>query len=211
MNETISLLRRAGWPLTVAVAAILLWLLYAATAGDPVLGQPPVHPAVQVAALAATCLTFVLAVGSVILQVILPAGGAPPTALQRTVMYALLSFAASCVALALLGYDLRVVLATSAIGSAIVGFAMQPTLGSVISGMALNVDRTIHVGDGIIYGNETIQVESLKWRNVTGRRRNGGVTVIPNAKLADGELQVLPHNRAIRSEIVLKAPGTLSP
>ena len=211
MNETISLLRRAGWPLTVAVATILLWLLYAATAGDPVLGQPPVRPAVQVAALAATCLMFVLAVGSVILQVILPAGGAPPTALQRTVMYALLSFAASCVALALLGYDLRVVLATSAIGSAIVGFAMQPTLGSVISGMALNVDRTIHVGDGIIYGNETIQVESLNWRNVSGRRRNGGVTVIPNAKLADGELQVLPHNRAIRSEIVLKAPGTLSP
>jgi hypothetical protein len=121
VNETISLLRRAGWPLTVAVAAILLWLLYAATAGDPVLGQPPVRPAVQIAALAATCLMFVLAVGSLILQVILPAGGAPPTALQRTVMYALLSFAASCVALALLGYDLCVGLATSAIGSATVG------------------------------------------------------------------------------------------
>ena len=130
---------------------------------------------------------------------------------MEVVWYALLSFAASCVALALLGYDLRVVLATSAIGSAIVGFAMQPTLGSVISGMALNVDRTIHVGDGIIYGNETFQVESLNWRNVSGRRRNGGVTVIPNAKLADGKLQGLPHNRAIRSEIVLKAPGTLSP
>ena len=205
------LLRRAGWPLTVAVAAILLWLLYAATAGDPVLGQPPVRPAVQITALAATCLLFVLAVGWLIVQVILPPGAAPPTAFQRTVMYALLSFAAGCVALALLGYDLRVVLATSAIGSAIVGFAMQPTLGSVISGMALNVDRSIHVGDGIIYGNETVQVESLNWRNVTGRRRNGGVMVIPNAKLADGELQVLPYNRAIRSEIVLKAPGTLSP
>lgn len=211
MTETISLLRRAGWPLTVAVAAILLWLLYAATAGDPVLGQPPVRPAVQIAALAATCLMFVLAIGWLIEQVILPAGTAPPTALQRTVMYGLLSFAAGCVALTSLGYDLRVVLATSAIGSAIVGFAMQPTLGGVISGMALNVDRTIHVGDGIVYGNETIQVESLNWRNVTGRRRNGAVAVIPNAKLADGELQVLPHNRAIRSEIVVKAPGTLSP
>ena len=206
-----SLLRWARWPLTVAVAAILLWLLYAATAGDPVLGQPPLHPAVLIAALATTCLTFVLAVGWLIVQVILPAGAAPPTALQQSVMYALLTFVAGCIALAALGYDLRAVLATSAIGSAIVGFAAQPTLGSVISGMALNVDRTIRVGDGIIFGNETIQVESLSWRNVTGRRRNGGVTVIPNAKLADHELQVLPHNRSIRSDIALKAPSVLSP
>jgi small-conductance mechanosensitive channel len=121
-----------------------------------------------------TCLMFVLAVGSLILQVLLPAGGAPPTALQCAVMYAVLSFAASCVTLALLDYDLRVVLATSAIGTAIVGFAMRPTLGSVISGMALNVDRTIHVGDGTIYSEADPAICHLRDGNQIESEKTGG-------------------------------------
>jgi small-conductance mechanosensitive channel len=73
------------------------------------------------------------------------------------------------------------------------------------------VDHTIRVGDGVVVGSETIQVESLNWRNVTGRKRNGALVVIPNAKLANDELQVLPRDRPVRGEIAFKAPAMITP
>lgn len=44
-----------------------------------------------------------------------------------------------------------------------------------------------------------------------GRQHNGAIAVIPNAKLANGEIQVLPHNQSIRAEIAMNAPNKLSP
>ena len=46
MSDTIALTGRPMGALTAAGAACLLWLLYAATAADPLLGQYPVHPAI---------------------------------------------------------------------------------------------------------------------------------------------------------------------
>jgi hypothetical protein len=41
--------------------ACLLWLLYAATSSDPLLGQDPIHIAIEVAAVLATAMLFVRA------------------------------------------------------------------------------------------------------------------------------------------------------
>ncbi|MBV9250407.1 MAG: mechanosensitive ion channel [Acetobacteraceae bacterium] len=210
MRPLIAWFGRAGWPAAVSIMAIVLWLAYATTANGPILGQPPVRPALQIVAMAITGLLLVLVGGRLILAMVSSEDHAP-TALQRAVMYALLSFAGLCAALAWLGYDLRTVLATSAIGSAIVGFAMQPTLGSVISGMALNVDHTITVGDGLVIGSDTIQVVSLNWRNVHGYKPNGALVVIPNAKLADQELQVMPRARPVRAQVAIQAPAAVTP
>lgn len=212
MTGRIASPRAAGWPrVSAAAATIVLWLLYAAAAGDPVFGEPPVYPALWLAAVVATCVAAVLAVGWVVLNVVRPAGAAPPTGLQRAVLYAVLGFAAGSAALSLLGFDLRYVLATSAIGSAIIGLAMQPTLSSLIAGMALSLDRTVQVGDGIVFGNETIRVEALNWRDVICRRRDGGAMVIPNATLANGEMKLLPRGQPVRGEVSIQVPGSVPP
>ncbi len=203
---------RLSQPLAMALVSIVLWLLYAATAEHPLFGQDPVRSALEVAAVIATGLLFVLGAGWLILSLAHPGGAvAPPTGLQRVLIYAVLTFAASCIALNHFGYDLRAVLTTSAIITAAVGFAMQPTLGSMISGIALNIDRMLRAGDGIVVAGEQVRVESLNWRNVVARKADGRMRVFPNAKLADGELEILPHDQPVRAETFLKAPGSLPP
>ena len=196
MSDTIALTGRPMWALTAAGAACLLWLLYAATAADPLLGQYPVHPAIEAVAVLSTALFFILG-GSVLLLAFLP-GGLRATALQRMLVHALLTFIAVYVVLSYYGWDLRAVLTTSAIVTAAIGFAMQPTLGSVISGVVLNMDYRLRVGDGIIRGGEAIEIESLGWRNVVGRKSNGQLVVFPNARLADAEVEFVPAGRPVR-------------
>lgn len=200
---------RIGALLAAATAAILSWLLYAATVGDPLLGHDPVRPAIEAAAVVATGLAFVLGGGPLLIAV--APGGHRATGLQRTLVYVSLTMVAAYVALSHYGFDLRTALATSAIISAAVGFAMQPTLGSMISGIALNIDHTLRVGDGILHGGEVIRVESLNWRNVIGRKADGCMVVLPNAKLADAELEILPCGQPRRMEAFLKVPSVLPP
>jgi len=209
MSDTIALTGRPMWALTAAGAACLLWLLYAATAADPLLGQYPVHPAIEAVAVLSTALFFILG-GSVLLLAFLP-GGLRATALQRMLVHALLTFIAVYVVLSYYGWDLRAVLTTSAIVTAAIGFAMQPTLGSVISGVVLNMDYRLRVGDGIIRGGEAIEIESLGWRNVVGRKSNGQLVVFPNARLADAEVEFVPAGRPVRGETSMKVPTAMPP
>ena len=200
-------LRPINGRMAVAFAAVVAWLIYAVTTGDPVFGHPPARPFIGLAAVVATCLTAILAAGWLVetgLAVAL-------TAFHRSILYGLLTLVAGIICMSWLGYDIRVVLATSVVGSAIVGFAMQPVLTSIFAGLAVSVDRTIHVGDGVVLGTEIVQVETLTWRNVRGRRRDGTVAVLPNGKLADSELRILPRDTPVRSEITVKLPAKRSP
>ena len=156
-----------------------------------------------------TALFFILG-GSVLLLAFLP-GGLRATALQRMLVHAVLSFVAVYVVLSYYGWDLRAVLTTSAIVTAAIGFAMQPTLGSVISGVVLNMDYRLRVGDGIIRGGEAIEIESLGWRNVVGRKSNGQLVVFPNARLADAEVEFVPAGRPVRGETSMKVPTAMPP
>lgn len=46
------------------------------------------------------------------------------------------------------GIDLRGIIATSAVITAVIGFSLQDTLGNVMGGMALQMERTIRPGAG---------------------------------------------------------------
>ena len=209
MSDAVSPIWRPSGALVAAGAACLFWLFYLATAADPLLGQYPVHPAIEVAAVLATVLLFVLG-GSILLFAFLP-GGLRATALQRTLVYALLAIVAVFVALSYYGWDLRAALTTSAIVTAAIGFAMQPTLSSVISGVVLNIDYRLRIGDGIIHAGEAIEMESLGWRNVVGRKSSGQLVVFPNAKLADAEIEIVPAGRPARGETLLHVPTAMPP
>lgn len=209
MNSTMIPRGRPGGALVAAVAATLFWLLYVATAGDPLLGQSPVHPALEVAAILATALLFVLG-GGILLIAFLP-GGQGATGLQRTLVHAVLAFVAAYFTLSYYGWDMSAALTTSAILTAAIGFAMQPTLGSVISGVVLNMDHRLRVGDGIIRAGEAIEVQHLGWRNVVGRKGDGRLVVFPNAKLADAELEFVPAGWPVRAEAFLTVPAAMPP
>ncbi len=190
----------------VLAACALLWALYLLTADDPVLGMGAARGILLSAAVATTALLAVLVAGATILGIAPSLTGTPPTGFQRVIVYALLTFAATFVTLRQMGFDLGAVLTTSAIVTATVGFAMQPTLASMIAGLALHADRAIHVGDAIMLDGEPVEITSLNWRAALGRRPDGKLVVIPNGKLSDATTEVLQAGRAHRAELFFAGP-----
>jgi small-conductance mechanosensitive channel len=186
--------------------AAVLWALSVATASDPVLGVGTAHVALWDAAIVATAVAAVILAATLILSLAASFTGSPPTGFQRVIIYALLTFAASFATLRYFGFDLTAVLTTSAIVTAAVGFAMQPTLSSMIAGLALHADRAVHVGDCVLLDNESVRIESMNWRAAIGRRPDGQLIVIPNAKLTDVSTQVLSASDSHRVELTFLGP-----
>jgi hypothetical protein len=58
----------------------------------------------------------------------------------------------------------------------------------------------VHVGDCVLLDNEAVRIESMNWRAAIGRRSDGQLLVIPNAKLTEASTQVLRASDAHRAE-----------
>jgi small-conductance mechanosensitive channel len=185
---------------------VLLWGIALLSESDPVLGVGLAHNALKAAAIVATAVLAVLLAGKLILSLAASFTGTAPTGFQRVIVYGLLTFAASFASLRYFGFDLTAVLTTSAIVTGVVGFAMQPTLSSMIAGLALHADRAVHVGDCVLLDNETVRIESMNWRAAIGRRPDGRLLVIPNAKLTEGSTEVLRASDAHRAEFTFFGP-----
>jgi small-conductance mechanosensitive channel len=89
------------------------------------------------------------------------------------------------------GLDLGGILATSAIVTAVLAFAMQDTLGNVLGGLALQLDNSIRVGDWIKVDDVAGRVRDIRWRFTSVETRNWETVVIPNSVLMKGKFQVL--------------------
>jgi small-conductance mechanosensitive channel len=208
MNETV--LPSRFWLLAAAVLVACLWLLYALTSADPVLGEGSARAAIDGVATIASAALIVALLGTAVLT-FTPGGSASPTGFQRVVVYGLLTAAAAYFTLHHFGYQLEAIFTTSAIATAAIALALQPTLGSMIAGMAIQTDRILHVGDGVIMDGEPVRIVSMSWRVVVGRRPDGRIMVIPNAKLSDNMIEILPRDAALCRQTLFSAPASGSP
>ncbi|HEU4463486.1 MAG TPA: mechanosensitive ion channel domain-containing protein, partial [Gemmatimonadota bacterium] len=77
--------------------------------------------------------------------------------------------------------SLTAVLATSAIITAVIGLALQDTLGNLFSGLALHMEKTVQVGDMVRVGETFGTVEELSWRAIKLRTMEGNIVLIPNS------------------------------
>lgn len=106
----------------------------------------------------------------------------------------LLAFAYIIIALSLLsqsGVDLTGIVATSAVITAIIGFSLQDTLGNIMGGMALQMERTIGVGDWVRIDTYEGRVKEIRWRQTSIETRNWDTVVIPNSMLMKGQVTLL--------------------
>lgn len=94
-----------------------------------------------------------------------------------------------------LGFELSGVLATSAILTAVIGLALQDTLGNAVGGLALQVDSSIQVGDWIKVGDVSGRVAEIRWRYTAVETRNWETVIIPNSLLMKSQVQVLGRRR----------------
>jgi small-conductance mechanosensitive channel/CRP-like cAMP-binding protein len=89
-----------------------------------------------------------------------------------------------------LSVSLPALLTTSAIITAVLGLALQETLGNLFSGIALAIERTVQVGDMIRAGEAIGLVEQLSWRAIKVRTMEGNSLLIPNTVASRDRLEV---------------------
>jgi small-conductance mechanosensitive channel/CRP-like cAMP-binding protein len=89
------------------------------------------------------------------------------------------------------GLDLGSILATSAMITAVVAFAMQDTLGNILGGLALQLDSSIQIGDWIKVDDIAGRVVDIRWRSTLVETRNWETVVFPNSMLMKNKFLVL--------------------
>ena len=75
-------------------------------------------------------------------------------------------------------------LATSAVGAVVVGFALQDTLGNFFAGMAIQIEKPFRVGHWISIGGSEGQVQEVTWRATKLRTKNGQFLIVPNSVIS---------------------------
>ncbi|MGI9590594.1 MAG: mechanosensitive ion channel family protein, partial [Myxococcota bacterium] len=81
------------------------------------------------------------------------------------------------------GRDLGGFLAALGVGSIVLGFALQDTLGNLMSGIALLFERPFTTGEWIKVGGHQGLVVEMNWRSVRIRTRQKDLLVVPNSIL----------------------------
>ncbi len=83
-----------------------------------------------------------------------------------------------------LDINLASLVATSAVITAIIGLALQDVLGSIVSGLVLELEAPIEMGDWVrVGGHEGVVVET-GWRTTRLRTRKNEFVIFPNTALA---------------------------
>ena len=90
------------------------------------------------------------------------------------------------------GVNLASIVATSAVATAVIGLSLQSTLGSVIGGLALQVDDSLNEGDWIELENKTQgQVKKIRWRHTVLETRDWDTLIVPNNQLLNQTIKLL--------------------
>jgi small-conductance mechanosensitive channel/CRP-like cAMP-binding protein len=93
-----------------------------------------------------------------------------------------------------LGFSIYGALATGTIVAAVLGLALQETLGNLFAGIALHMEGGFTVGDVLHSGEFVGVVEQVSWRATRIRGFGNQLVVLPNAVIARDRLEVFPRN-----------------
>ncbi len=88
------------------------------------------------------------------------------------------------------GKSVTAFVATGTVLAAILGLALQETLGNLFAGIALHLEDTFDAGDVIRTGEVMGVVESVRWRGTRIRTFNNNVVIVPNSLMARERLEV---------------------
>jgi len=137
-----------------------------------------------------------------------------PSLLREMVAILVFSIGFALLLRSLLAVHLTAVLATSALITAVIGLALQDTLGNLFAGMALHLEKSLQVGDMVRVGEYVGFVEKLSWRAVRVRTLLDTIVLLPNGAAARERLEVFPRSApapiayAIRIGLEYGAPPT---
>jgi CRP-like cAMP-binding protein len=85
------------------------------------------------------------------------------------------------------GVNLLSIITTSAVLTAVIGLALQDTLGNLMSGIAMQIESSINIGDWIrIDDKQNGRVQEIRWRSTVVRTKDDDLVIIPNGALSKG-------------------------
>lgn len=106
-------------------------------------------------------------------------------------------------------------LTTSALLTAVVGLALQDTLGNLVSGLALQLQRPFEVGDWIQFEADTRsigQVTEVNWRATTVMTTDLVELIVPNATLAKASVRNYSRpSKVSRRSVTVQGPYGVPP
>lgn len=148
--------------------------------------------------------TFVLAEGIAVIQlwglllfrIVLPLARLRPARIVEDIAFMIAYVAWGLVRLRYAGMDLSSLVTTSALITAVLAFAMQDTLGNLLGGIALQLDKSVQTGDWVKVDNIVGRVGVIRWRSTAIETRDWETIVIPNSVLMKGRFAVLGRRSA---------------
>jgi small-conductance mechanosensitive channel/CRP-like cAMP-binding protein len=116
--------------------------------------------------------------------------GVPKILRDLTLLIA--SFVALVTLLSRSGVNLLSIITTSAVLTAVLGLALQDTLGNLMSGIALQLESSIAIGDWIRVEKEgqVGRVLEIRWRSTVIRTKNDDLILIPNGLITKNVVQI---------------------
>lgn len=124
-------------------------------------------------------------------RVALPAMRMHPPRIAEDLVTAALYVAWALTWLRLSGVDLASLVATSAVITAVLAFSMQETLGNVLGGVVLQLDRSIRVGDWMRVEQASGRVVEIGWRHTAIQTRDRETVIVPNGWLMKNRFSVI--------------------
>lgn len=110
-----------------------------------------------------------------------------------------------------LNLNISSILTTSAMLSVIIGLAMQPTLGNLFSGVSLELERRLRVGDFLRHDNIEGEIMSMNWRSIHMKTRRGSFLIVPNSTLTSRSIEVMPQGQPYMHQINFNLSSSIPP
>lgn len=129
------------------------------------------------------CFAMVLTTGLVVFDLILARRQIPR--ILRDLLQGIGYLIAAFAVLSRSDVDVTKVFTASVLTTAVIGLALQETLGNVMAGLALQIERDFEVGDWIRVDEKvTGRIRDLRWRVTSLVTKNGDLLLVPNGQMA---------------------------
>jgi small-conductance mechanosensitive channel/CRP-like cAMP-binding protein len=136
-------------------------------------------------------IALIRAAGMLLFRVVLPAAGMGTPRILEDITVIVAYFIWILLRLRVAGIEVGHLVATSAVITAVVAFAMQDTLGNILGGLAIHLDHSVEIGDWVVVDNVSGRVIDIRWRYTKIATRNGEKVVVPNSMLMKGKFSVV--------------------
>ncbi len=170
------------------IGHVIAVLVAAAMAASGYAGQ-----AAPLTALAFELLCIVALVTNIIFEITLPRLGLALPRILADIVTGILVVVAMIIVGKRAGFSVAGLITTSAVLTAVIGFALQDTLGNIMGGLALQMDNSVKAGDWITLGPGQPQgrVTEIRWRYTAIETRAWETIIIPNGVLMRSQVTIL--------------------